>query len=73
MPPADVRRIFTRLELISTSCVSDSPRDIDLQALDTDADAEALAGMPMAVMQGMSTVACDGTLRDKLLRIAQSR
>ena len=34
------------------------------------ADADALAGMTMAVVQGMSTAARDGAPREKLLRIA---
>ncbi len=33
-------------------------------------DADALAGMTMAVIQGMSTAARDGAPREKLLRIA---
>lgn len=35
-----------------------------------DMDADALAGMVMAVIQGMSTAARDGAPREKLLRIA---
>ena len=35
-----------------------------------DADADALAGHVMAVIQGMSTLARDGAPREKLLRVA---
>jgi AcrR family transcriptional regulator len=38
--------------------------------LPRDTDADALAGMAMAVVQGMSTAARDGAPRDKLQRIA---
>jgi AcrR family transcriptional regulator len=38
--------------------------------LPRDADAEALAAMTMAVIQGMSTLARDGAPREKLTRIA---
>ena len=38
--------------------------------LAADADADALAGHVMAVIQGMSTLARDGAPRDKLMRVA---
>ena len=38
--------------------------------LPSDTDVEALAGMTMAVIQGMSTLARDGAPREKLMRIA---
>ena len=40
------------------------------QELPAETDAETLAGMAMAVIQGMSTAARDGAPREKLLRIA---
>ncbi len=40
--------------------------------LPDDADADALAGMTMALIQGMSTLARDGAPREKLLRIVAS-
>jgi len=42
------------------------------QELPAETDVEALAGMTMAVVQGMSTLARDGASRDKLLQIAAS-
>lgn len=44
--------------------------DVERQELLPDVDADALAGMTMAVIQGMSTAARDGAPREKLLRIA---
>jgi hypothetical protein len=43
---------------------------IKRKELPAQADADALAGMTMAVIQGMSTAARDGAPREKLLRIA---
>ncbi len=43
---------------------------IERQELPPQTDADALAGMIMAVIQGMSTAARDGAPREKLLRIA---
>ncbi|WP_332875915.1 TetR/AcrR family transcriptional regulator [Massilia sp. S19_KUP03_FR1] len=43
---------------------------IEREELPAQADADALAGMTMAVVQGMSTAARDGAPREKLLRIA---
>ena len=43
---------------------------IERKELPAQADADALAGMTMAVVQGMSTAARDGAPREKLLRIA---
>ena len=40
--------------------------------LPVDTDAEALAGLTMAVIQGMSTLARDGAPRDKLQRLADT-
>lgn len=47
--------------------------DSDIQAgrLPDTSDAEMLAGLVFAVVQGMSTLAKDGAGRDKLLRIAE--
>ena len=45
---------------------------ISQQELPADTDAEALAGMAMAVVQGMSTLARDGAPREKLMRIAST-
>jgi AcrR family transcriptional regulator len=45
---------------------------IERQELPASADADALAGMTMAVIQGMSTLARDGASRDKLMRVAAS-
>ncbi len=47
-------------------------RDQDAGELPPAADADALAGHVMAVIQGMSTLARDGADREKLLRIAAS-
>ena len=41
-----------------------------IAAGELDADADALAGHVMAVIQGMSTLARDGAPRDKLMRVA---
>ena len=46
--------------------------DMAHRALAPDTDADALAGMTMAVIQGMSTLARDGAPREKLLRIVSS-
>lgn len=43
--------------------------DVAQGVLPADSDAEALAGLVFAVVQGMSTLAKDGAGRDKLLRI----
>lgn len=43
---------------------------IERKELPPQTDADALAGMTMAVIQGMSTAARDGAPREKLLRIA---
>ncbi len=40
--------------------------------LPTDTDAEALASLTMAVIQGMSTLARDGATRDKLIKLADT-
>lgn len=45
-------------------------KDIEAKRLPVSADAGALAGHIMAVVQGMSTLARDGATREKLLRIA---
>lgn len=42
------------------------------QHLPADTDAGTLAGMTMAVIQGMSTLARDGATRDKLLKVAEA-
>jgi len=42
------------------------------QLLPADSDAEALAGMTMAMIQGMSTLARDGATRQKLLAMADT-
>ena len=44
-------------------------KSIDDKQLPDNADAEGLAAMTMAVIQGMSTLARDGASREKLLRI----
>lgn len=43
---------------------------VERKELGTDADADALAGLVMAVIQGMSTAARDGAPREKLQRVA---
>ncbi len=43
---------------------------MEVGELAADADADALAGHIMAVIQGMSTLARDGAPRDKLMRVA---
>lgn len=40
--------------------------------LPCDTDADALAGMTMGVIQGMSTLARDGAAREKLLKVAET-
>ncbi len=40
--------------------------------LPADADADALAGHVMAVIQGLATLARDGAAREKLLRVART-
>jgi AcrR family transcriptional regulator len=47
-------------------------RDVQAGELPADTDAEALAALVMAVIQGMSTLARDGASREKLMRIAAS-
>jgi len=47
-------------------------KGIALKELPDDTDADALAGLTMAVIQGMSTLARDGASREKLLRVAAS-
>ena len=47
-------------------------KGVELKELPADTDADALAGLTMAVIQGMSTLARDGAPRDKLLRVAAS-
>lgn len=47
-------------------------QSIQFKQLPDDTDAEALAGMVMAVIQGMSTLARDGAPREKLLRVADT-
>ena len=49
--------------------VKESVRDGHLPR---DTDSEALAGLTMAVIQGMSTLARDGAPRDKLLRMVDA-
>lgn len=44
--------------------------DVERKQLGPDVDADALAGMAMAVIQGMSTAARDGAPREKLMRIS---
>ncbi|CAN5277825.1 TetR/AcrR family transcriptional regulator [soil metagenome] len=46
-------------------------REIDANELPADTDADALAGHTTAVIQGLSTLARDGSTRDKLLRIVK--
>ncbi len=43
---------------------------IETGELAADIDADALAGHAMAVVQGMSTLARDGAVREKLMRVA---
>ena len=43
---------------------------VEQRELPPDTDADALAGLTMAVVQGMSTLARDGAPREKLLRVA---
>ncbi len=43
---------------------------IDARQLPVDTDADGLAAMTMAVIQGMSTLARDGASREKLLQVA---
>jgi AcrR family transcriptional regulator len=45
-------------------------KGIELEELPAGTDADALAGLTMAVIQGMSTLARDGAPREKLLRVA---
>ena len=45
---------------------------IDNEQLPADTQADTLAGMTMAVIQGMSTLARDGATRDKLLKVAET-
>lgn len=45
---------------------------IDNGQLPADTQADTLAGMTMAVIQGMSTLARDGATRDKLLKVAET-
>jgi AcrR family transcriptional regulator len=45
-------------------------KGIALEELPPGTDADALAGLTMAVIQGMSTLARDGAPREKLLRVA---
>lgn len=45
---------------------------IEQQALPDDTDADSLAAMTMAVIQGMSTLARDGATRDKLLAVGHA-
>ena len=45
-------------------------KDVEWEELPPETDADALAGLTMAVIQGMSTLARDGAPRDKLLRVA---
>lgn len=47
-------------------------RAIQSGELPAETDAEALAGHVMAVIQGLSTLARDGALREKLMRVASS-
>lgn len=61
---ADVRRdILARL----TGRIS---RDVSSGVLPPETDAAALAAMVIAVIQGMSVLACDGMERDRLLLVA---
>lgn len=46
-------------------------RDKIVEDLGPGADADALAGHVVAVIQGMSTLARDGATREKLLRVAE--
>jgi AcrR family transcriptional regulator len=45
---------------------------IDNEQLPADTQADTLAGLTMAVIQGMSTLARDGATRDKLLKLAET-
>jgi len=47
-------------------------KGVALEELPAGTDADALAGLTMAVIQGMSTLARDGAPREKLLRVAAS-
>ena len=47
-------------------------RAVDAGEMPRDADADALAGHVMAVVQGMSTLARDGAGREKLLKLADT-
>ena len=47
-------------------------QSIERSQLPADADADALAGMTLAVIQGMSTLARDGAPRAKLLAVASA-
>lgn len=68
---ADVQRelaaIRRRIELRLKSKIA---VDIEAGAISDGADAVALAGHIMAVIQGMSTLARDGASRNKLVRVA---
>jgi AcrR family transcriptional regulator len=70
---ADVRREITKIRGSITACLRKRiDRDIRSGTLPPCTDAAALAGVVMAVLQGMSTLARDGASRAALLAIADA-
>lgn len=68
---ADVRQTLGAIRQGMEAQVRDRIESgITQKELPQDTDADALAGLTMAVIQGMSTAARDGAPREKLLRIA---
>ncbi len=70
---ADVQTALSDLRLnIERHLRSKIVHDRSMCKLRPEADAEALAGHIMAVIQGMSTLARDGATREKLLSVAST-
>lgn len=68
---SDVRKALTAIRLrIERRLRVKIIAEVERGVLPPDTSAEALAGMVMAVIQGMSTLARDGARREKLMRVA---
>ncbi|MGY2734680.1 TetR/AcrR family transcriptional regulator [Sphingomonas sp. UYP23] len=68
----DVQRIVADIRsAIAANLQARIVRDIELQMLPIDADASALSGLVIAVIQGMSVLARDGSSNEKLSAIAK--
>ena len=70
---ADVQKALAEMRLdIERRLQNKITRDRALRKLKRKADADAMAGHIMAVIQGMSTLARDGATREKLLSVASA-